>query len=89
MSLFWGANAFLLDRIHKYVQIDVFGWRGGEYVPVTGFFDYVLVWNTGISYGLLGNAAGCWAIGIVIGCRHAAADLLVVRRPRTGWSRSG
>ncbi len=28
------------------------GWTGGEYVPVTSFFDYVLVWNTGISYGL-------------------------------------
>lgn len=31
------------------------GWRGGELVNVTPFFDYVLVWNTGISYGLLGN----------------------------------
>jgi len=29
-----------------------FGWKGGEYVQVTSFFDYVLVWNTGISYGL-------------------------------------
>jgi signal peptidase II len=28
------------------------GWTGGEYLPVTSFFDYVLVWNTGISYGL-------------------------------------
>jgi len=31
------------------------GWMGGEYVPVTPFFDLVLVWNTGISYGLLGE----------------------------------
>ena len=31
------------------------GWLGGEYVPVTNFFDYVLVWNTGISYGLLAS----------------------------------
>jgi signal peptidase II len=30
-----------------------FGWTGGEYVQLTPFFDYVLVWNTGISYGLL------------------------------------
>jgi len=29
------------------------GWTGGELVRVTDFFDYVLVWNTGISYGLL------------------------------------
>lgn len=29
------------------------GWTGGELVRVTDFFDYVLIWNTGISYGLL------------------------------------
>lgn len=45
--------AFALDRGHKFYQIDIVGWRGGEVVPVTPFFDYVLVWNTGISYGLL------------------------------------
>ena len=73
MSLFWGANAFLLDRIHKYVQIDVFGWRGGEYVPVTGFFDYVLVWNTGISYGLMGNVPVA-----VLGVMIIAAMLLLI-----------
>src|SRR5690606_13313145 len=28
------------------------GWRGGELLRVTPFFDYVLGWNTGISYGL-------------------------------------
>ena len=44
--------AFGADRLHKYVQIVMLGWKGGEYVPVTSFFDYVLVWNTGISYGL-------------------------------------
>ncbi|HHY49347.1 MAG TPA: signal peptidase II [Alphaproteobacteria bacterium] len=56
MSLVFGAAAFVLDRAHKFWQIDVQGWRGGEIVPVTGVFDYVLVWNTGISYGLLGDA---------------------------------
>jgi signal peptidase II len=55
LSLFWGVSAFALDRLHKFWQIDVQGWRGGEIVPVTGFFDYVLVWNTGISYGLFGD----------------------------------
>jgi signal peptidase II len=55
LSLFFGVSAFALDRLHKFFQIDVQGWRGGEYVQVTGFFDYVLVWNTGISYGLFGD----------------------------------
>lgn len=55
VSLFWGIGAFLLDRGHKFYQIEAVGWRGGEVVPVTSFFDYVLVWNTGVSYGLLGG----------------------------------
>ena len=41
------------------------GWTGGEYQPVTGFFDYVLVWNTGISYGLLASVPVV-ALGILM-----------------------
>jgi signal peptidase II len=55
LSLVYGLAAFALDRLHKFWQIDIQGWRGGEFVEVTSFFDYVLVWNTGISYGLLGD----------------------------------
>lgn len=59
VSLFWslslGILAFGLDRGHKYFQIEVQGWRGGEVINVNDFFDYVLVWNTGISYGLLSS----------------------------------
>ena len=53
------------------------GWHGGEFVPVTPFFDYMLVWNTGISYGLLtglpsaaaadDHGACYWASGLVVG----------------------
>lgn len=31
------------------------GWHGGEILHVTPFFDYLLVWNTGISYSLLSD----------------------------------
>jgi signal peptidase II len=55
VSLFYGLAAFILDRAHKYWQVDLQGWHGGEHIRVTDFFDYVLVWNTGISYGLLGG----------------------------------
>ncbi|UYO01496.1 MAG: signal peptidase II [Devosia sp.] len=41
------------------------GWRGGEVLPVAGFFDYVLVWNTGISYGLL-DGLPVWALGAIM-----------------------
>ncbi len=53
LSLWLGALAFALDRGHKYYQVEMAGWRGGEFTNVTSFFDYVLVWNPGISYGLL------------------------------------
>lgn len=85
LSLAYGVTAFLLDRVHKYVQIEWFGWRGGEYHPVTAFFDYVLVWNTGISYGLL-SAVPVWMLGIltvvaIIGLAvwWTRADALLVR----------
>ncbi|RDE10651.1 signal peptidase II [Pelagibacterium lacus] len=54
-SLVLGAAVFLLDRAHKYLQVDLGGWTGGEVISIAPFFDYVLVWNTGISYGLLGG----------------------------------
>jgi signal peptidase II len=64
-SLLLGLLGFGLDRIHKFVQLVVFGWHGGEVVHFGDFFDYVLVWNTGISYGLL-SALPVWVIGILI-----------------------
>ncbi|WP_423068849.1 signal peptidase II [Devosia sp. CN2-171] len=63
-SLLVGLLAFALDRGHKFLQIDMLGWRGGEIVPVTSFFDYVLVWNPGVSYGLL-NDLPVWALGAI------------------------
>lgn len=53
LSLLIGADALILDRVHKFFQIEIEGWRGGEFVPVTPFFNYVLVWNRGVSYSLL------------------------------------
>jgi len=55
--------AFGADRLHKFLQISVFGWQGGEFVPVNAFFNYVLVWNTGISYSLF-NTLPVWMLGI-------------------------
>lgn len=51
-SLFLGLDVLIFDRLHKFYQVDFVGWTGGEVIPVTPFFDYILVWNTGISYGM-------------------------------------
>jgi len=53
LSLILGGCVFVFDRLHKFYQLEIVGWSGGEFIRVTSFFNYVLVWNTGISYGLL------------------------------------
>lgn len=75
LSLAVGGGAFFLDRVHKFYQLDFSGWTGGEYIHVTPFFDYVLVWNTGVSYGLL-SGVPTFVLAIIIG---AAMALLI------GW----
>lgn len=55
----------LIDQAHKLTQIYGFGWRGGEQVTITPFFDYVLVWNRGISYGLF-SFLPAWVIIIIM-----------------------
>jgi len=54
-----------VEIFSSYIPISMTGWRGGEFLRVTDFFDYVLVWNTGISYGLFGGLP-VWALGVVM-----------------------
>jgi len=70
-SILLGLLAFALDRGHKFLQVDLGHWRGGEIIPVTPFFNYVLVWNTGVSYGLLGDLP-VLALGLVAAIAIAA-----------------
>jgi signal peptidase II len=59
------AQAVCVDVPFAYAPVTMTGWRGGEVVSVTSFFDYVLVWNTGISYGLL-DGLPTWALGAIM-----------------------
>lgn len=65
LSILIAVIVFVIDRLHKYLQVDVAGWIGGEVINVAPFFDYVLVWNTGISYGLL-DSLPVWTLGIIM-----------------------
>ncbi|MEQ1902137.1 MAG: signal peptidase II [Devosia sp.] len=78
MSLLLGLAAFAVDRIHKYVQIEMLHWPPGEFRPLTSFFDVGLVFNTGISYGLL-NAMPVWVIAILVVVALAALSVWWVR----------
>jgi signal peptidase II len=59
------GTANCVEVFTSYVPFAMTGWRGGEVVRVTDFFDYVLVWNTGISYGLF-DSLPVWALGVVM-----------------------
>ena len=66
LSLVLGLAAFGVDRLHKYVQIDVMGWAEGRFVPVLPFLDLGFVYNRGVSFGLLGSLPFGAVLAIVI-----------------------
>ncbi len=68
-----------LDYPQSFVPLEPTGWRGGEVVRVADVFDYVLVWNRGVSYGML-DGLPVWALGGI--AIVAIAALLV------WWSRT-
>jgi signal peptidase II len=60
--------AFVADQGHKNAMLYGLGFadmQPGERVPVTSFFDLVMVWNPGISYGLF-PASGPWGTALQI-----------------------
>ena len=56
--------ACVLDQASKFWLLDVFGLADRGSVPVAPFTDFVLTWNTGISYGLFPQQGpvGQWAL---------------------------
>ena len=62
----------------SYVPFTMTDWRGGEVLRVTDFFDYVLVWNTGISYGLF-DSLPVWGLGMVTAVAILALAIWWVR----------
>ena len=79
LSLILGFAAFGADRLHKYVQMDVMGWPEGRFVPVLPFLDLGVVYNRGVSFGLLASLPFPAVIAVVA---VALAALIV------WWARS-
>lgn len=52
LALAMALLAFGLDQLHKYWMIDVYGIAEKGAVRIAPFFDLVMVWNRGVSYGL-------------------------------------
>ncbi|WP_421695623.1 signal peptidase II [Aestuariivirga sp.] len=52
LTLAMAALVFGFDQLHKYWMLDVYGISEKAPIRITSFFDLVMVWNRGISYGL-------------------------------------
>jgi signal peptidase II len=60
--------AFLADQVSKFALLYGAGFRHmepGENVPLLPFFDLVMVWNPGVSYGLFA-AEGLWGTAALV-----------------------
>ncbi|HEY5347732.1 MAG TPA: signal peptidase II [Rhizomicrobium sp.] len=78
----WGlvaaVIALALDQGFKLAMLHVFGFGGmlpGESIPVLPFFNLVMVWNHGISYGLF-PASGPIGTAVLVLLSLAAVGLL-------------
>jgi signal peptidase II len=52
LGLFTAVAAFALDQAHKYWMLEVYRIAERGRVEITSFFDLVMAWNKGVSYGL-------------------------------------
>ena len=48
----------VLDQVTKWWLLQTMQQNDGRFIEVTGFFDIVLVWNRGVSFGMFNNDAG-------------------------------
>ena len=72
------AVVAVIDQLAKAWILSLFATRPpGEIVPVTGFFNLVLTWNRGMSFGLFNNRAGLNAVIFTALAAAIVAGLLV------------
>ena len=82
VSPFWygfgvGVLALLLDRLSKWWLLEQFGIATRPPVRVAPFFNLVMVWNPGVSFGLLSGGADWQRFGLV-GFAVVVAIVLIV-----------
>jgi signal peptidase II len=70
LGLGFAAAAAAADQAHKTWMIGLFESEGVRKLTLAPFFDVVMVWNPGISYGLFkqDSEAGRWALAIFSLC---------------------
>jgi signal peptidase II len=58
------ALVFGIDQLHKWWMLNVYGINEKASVSITFFFDLVMVWNKGVSYGLFTTHTQEWLIAL-------------------------
>ena len=82
LGLSIALSTILLDQAQKLWALFVLGIAEGETYPLTPFFNFTLVWNRGISYGLLQQYSDLGRWGLIV-FRFAAVIFLTHWLART------
>ncbi|MBL4758953.1 MAG: signal peptidase II [Rhizobiales bacterium] len=69
--------AFGLDQLHKYWMLHIFDIAQKGRVEISSFFDLVLVWNRGVSYGLFSSNGETTRIILIVLTFLAVAAILI------------
>jgi signal peptidase II len=67
----------LADQANKAWMLYVYDIRAKGSVALTSFFDLVLVWNQGISYGLLPQESALGRLGLILFASAASLALII------------
>jgi len=68
------------DQLSKFWVLEIFDLPSRGSVPVTGFFDLTMVWNRGVSFGLLTSDVGLARWGLALFSLVVAVALAVWAR---------
>ncbi len=67
--------AFAIDRLHKWWSLDILDMPTRGRIEVTHFFDIVMAWNKGVSYGLFQAETVAGRIGLIVFAMAIVAGL--------------
>lgn len=71
------AIVFALDQAHKYWMLEIYRIADRGRVQITSFFDLVMAWNKGVSYGLFAQHSTTGRI-VLISLSLVAVGALVI-----------
>jgi signal peptidase II len=77
LGLSVAALVVLLDQAHKAWMLYIYDIGARGVVAITPFFDLVLVWNQGISYGLLPQEGILGRLGLILFALGASLALVI------------